>query len=120
MKVNKLMIGVFASLAILVSACGGDTKTVKDGHDHSTEVVVGKPAEKTVSNKNENDQLVDAAGDLIVGCPMHKEMIGSEGDMCPKCNYMKMVPVIWSLDGIDTVRVTTLADYNPPKDNLNN
>ena len=122
MKAKRLMIGAFASLAILVSACGGYTKTAKDGHvhtegdghDHGTELVE-KPAEKAVSNRNEKDQLVDAAGHLIVGCPMHKEMVGSEGDKCPKCNYMEMVPITWSLEGIDTVRVTTLPDYNPPK-----
>lgn len=48
MKVNKLLIGVFASLAIFLASCGGDTKTAKDGHahtegdghDHATEQVV--------------------------------------------------------------------------------
>ena len=34
---------------------------------------------------------------------------------CPKCNYNEMIPVTWSLEGIDTVRVTTLSDYNPPQ-----
>lgn len=53
-----------------------------------------------------------------MGCPSHKEMIGSEGDMCPKCGYMTMIPITWDITGVDTVRVTTLADYNPPADKL--
>ena len=126
MKVNKLFIGAFASFAILVSSCGGDTKTAKDGHvhkdgdghNHGTELVK-KSAEKTASKeRNEQGQLVDAKGHLIMGCPSHKEMIGSEGDMCPKCGYMTMIPITWDITGVDTVRVTTLADYNPPADKL--
>ena len=35
MKVNKLLIGAFASLAIFLASCGGDTKTAKDGHAHT-------------------------------------------------------------------------------------
>jgi len=55
---------------------------------------------------------------LITGCPGHKEMIGSQGDMCPKCEYMVMIPITWDITGVDTVRVTALADYNPPADKL--
>ena len=54
-------------------------------------------------------------GEIITGCPMHKEYIGKKGDKCPKCNYNEMIPITWSMEGIDTVRVTTLSDYNPPQ-----
>ena len=118
MKVNKLLIGVFASLAIFLASCGGDTKTAKDGHahtegdghDHATEQVVEKPAEKiTAKDRNEKGELIDAHGHLITGCPGHKEMIGE---------YMTMIPITWDITGVDTVRVTTLSDYNPPADKL--
>ena len=90
-----------------------------DGHDHATEQVVEKPAEKiTAKDRNEKGELIDAHGHLITGCPGHKEMVGSEGDMCPKCEYMTMIPITWDITGVDTVRVTTLADYNPPADKL--
>lgn len=52
--------------------------------------------------------------EVLYGCPMHKEMVGSAGDRCPLCNYMEMVPVTWSLDGVETVRVQSLPDYAPP------
>jgi hypothetical protein len=31
---------------------------------------------------------------------------------------MTMIPITWDITGVDTVRVTTLADYNPPADKL--
>ncbi|KUG10599.1 MULTISPECIES: hypothetical protein [Bacteroidota] len=126
MKVNKLLIGTFTSLAIFLTSCGGDTKTAKDahvhtdgdGHNHATEQV-DKPVEKVaLKDRNEKGELIDAAGHLITGCPGHKEMVGSQGDMCPKCDYMTMIPITWDITGVDTVRVTTLADYNPPADKL--
>lgn len=46
---------------------------------------------------------------------MYKEMIGSKGDECPRCNYKEMVPVTWSLAGIDSVRVAPFPDYDPPE-----
>lgn len=36
-------------------------------------------------------QVVDENKKLITGCPLHKEMIGSEGDKCPKCDYITMI-----------------------------
>ncbi|OYD42667.1 hypothetical protein [Sphingobacterium cellulitidis] len=75
MKVNKLFIGAFASFAILVSSCGGDTKTAKDGHvhkdgdghNHGTELVE-KSAEKTTSKeRNEQGQLVRCQWTLNYG-----------------------------------------------------
>ena len=114
MKSNQWLVMAFIALAIFLYSCGNSNTTSventhkeNDGHNH-TEMV-------QTTHHNEKGELVEASGNIIVGCPMHKEMIGSEGDLCPKCNYMKMVPVTWSLDGIDTVRVTSLADYNPPK-----
>ncbi len=98
---------LFATVALLaLAACGNpapaDTATPSavahtdhHGHDHAANVAL--------------------ADQSLYGCPMHKEMIGSKGDRCPKCNYMEMVPVTWSLEGIDTVRVTGLPDYNPPR-----
>ena len=29
-----------------------------------------------------------------------------------------MIPITWDITGVDTVRVTALADYNPPADKL--
>lgn len=114
MKVNKLLIGAFATLTIFLAACGNDNKTVKD--DLSKEHVE-KPIVKTeVKDRNKEGQLIDKAGHLITGCPGHREMVGSSGDMCPKCDYMTMIPITWDIAGVDTVRVTTLADYNPPAD----
>lgn len=111
MKINTSIIGAFASIAILLSSCGSDTKTAKDGHVH-TEDDGHDHTEMVVNNLG---QLLDQSGDVIVGCLAHKDMIGSIGDKCPKCDYMEMIPITWSLEGIDTVRVTTLPDYAPPK-----
>lgn len=114
MIVRKTAIAALASIAMFVASCGNsNSHNQHEEHNHATEISLSK-TELQNANRNEKDQLVDAAGHLIVGCPMHKEMVGSEGDKCPKCNYMKMVPITWSLEGIDTVRVTTLSDYNPP------
>lgn len=114
MKSNQWLVAAFIALAIFLYSCGnantthvGNTQNENDGHNHTEMVQAGAG--------NDKGALVDGAGNIVVGCLMHKEMIGSEGNLCPKCNYMKMVPVTWSLDGIDTVRVTSLADYNPPK-----
>lgn len=122
MKLNKFMIAVFASIAIFASSCGTDNKKAEVAHDHNTgdghshtEVVEKKVAVGKV-NKYENElgQALDKNGNFITGCPAHKEMIGSQGDKCPKCNYMTMIPITWSLEGTDTLRVTSLDDYNIP------
>ncbi len=124
---NKLMISALASLAIFFTACGGDTKAGKDGHahaegdghNHATEQQVEKSVDKIAGkDRNEKGELIDAHGHLITGCPGHKEMVGSEGDICPKCEYMTMIPITWDITGVDTVRVTSLPDYNPPADKL--
>ena len=113
MKVRQITIIAFASVAMFITSCGNNNShNEHEGHNHSTETT--QTTTKS-DNRNENGELVDASGEIITGCPMHKEMIGSEGDLCPKCNYMKMPPITWSLEGIDTVRVTTLSDYNPPQ-----
>ena len=118
---NKLTIVVFVSLMLFAYSCGNNNSAIKeynhsegDGHNHTTEMV----NEQKINLKdirNEKGELTDEAGNIIVGCPMHKEIIGSEGDMCPKCNYMEMVPITWSMEGVEAVRVTSLPDYNPPK-----
>lgn len=98
-----------ASLVVVMASCGnnnsGHVHHENNDHHHS---------EISNSNRNKNGELIDTNGDIITGCPQHKEMIGSEGDLCPKCNYMKMIPITWSLEGIDTVRVTSLPQYSPP------
>lgn len=117
MKTNKLIIAAFASLILFAYSCSDENKGANDAHVHTEGD--GHNHIETVAVKanitNEEGQLIDAAGNLITGCPTHKEMVGSVGDKCPKCNYMEMVPVTWSLEGIDTVRVTNLPDYNPLK-----
>jgi hypothetical protein len=124
MKLNKIMIAVFASIAIFATSCGSDNKKVDgaqeptegDGHHH-TEVVESKAATKKMNlYENEFGQALDKNGNLITGCPSHTEMIGIEGDKCPKYGYMTMIPITWPLEGVDTVRVTSIADYNPPVD----
>ena len=124
MKVNIFAIALFASIAIFASACGNDDNKEKDANKHTdshnkTEVLESKEATKN-NNKYENDlgQVVDKNQNLITGCPLHKEMIGSEGDKCPKCDYMTMIPITWSLKGVDTVRVTSLPDYSPSVDQV--
>ena len=110
MKVKKLTIIALASIAMVITSCGNsNSHNEHAGHNHANETST------TSDSRNENGELVDASGAIITGCPMHKEMIGAKGDKCPKCNYMEMVPITWSLEGIDTVRVTTLSDYNPPQ-----
>ncbi|MCV9929760.1 hypothetical protein OIU83_19015 [Flavobacterium sp. LS1R49] len=120
MKLNKFAIIILASIAILASSCGSDNKKMKDAHNDSdphnhTEGLVNKDTTKKV-NKYENalGQALDKKGKFITGCPSHKEMIGSKGDKCPKCGYMTMLPITWSLEGVDTLRVTSFSDYNPP------
>lgn len=89
------------SIAILTVACNGGNK---ESHAVKGDSLAVSGASASLSTL-----------DTIYGCPSHKEMIGSKGDKCPKCWYMTMIPVTWPLEGVDTVRVTSLADYNPPK-----
>jgi len=118
MIVRKTAIAALASIAMFVASCGNsNSHNQHEGHDHATETAVSN-TETQKANRNENGELVDAAGNIITGCPGHKEMIGSQGDMCPLCEYMVMIPVTWDIDGVDTVRVTSLPDYNPPADKL--
>lgn len=109
MKTSKLKIAMLASLVIVMTSCGNN----ESGHIHQENVDQNHETLSN-SNRNNNGELIDANGEIITGCPQHKEMIGSEGDLCPKCNYMKMIPITWSIEGIDTVRVTSLPQYSPP------
>ena len=118
MIVRKTAIAALASIAMFVSSFGiSNNHNLLDGLDHATETAVSS-TETQKANRNENGELIDAEGNIITGCPGHKEMIGSQGDMCPKCEYMTMIPITWDIDGVDTVRVTSLPDYNPPADKL--
>lgn len=120
MNMNRLMIATFALLMLFAYSCGNSNSAKEehmhsesDGHNHTTEMV----SEQKLSLKdirNEKGELTDEAGNIITGCPMHKEMIGSVGDLCPKCNYMEMIPITWSMEGVEAVKVTNLPDYNPP------
>jgi len=121
MKINKFIIAILTLAIAFVSACASDNTGAKKGHDHQdgdthnhTEVAQNNGATKRV-NKYENElgHALDKNGNFITGCPSHKEMIGIEGDQCPKCGYMTMLPITWSLEGIDTIRVTNLPDYTP-------
>jgi hypothetical protein len=127
MKLNKFIIIVVASIALFFSSCKNDNSTTKDAQNHSNETEqhqtesegVQKDTLKKVNKyENEMGQALDKNGKFITGCPSHKEMIGSKGDKCPKCGYMTMLPITWPLAGIDTVRVTSLSDYNPPVEEL--
>ncbi|WP_374507086.1 hypothetical protein [Flavobacterium sp.] len=110
MKIRQITIIALASVAMFITSCGNNnSQNEHEGHDHPTETVTKS------DSRNENGELVDASGEIITGCPMHKEYIGKKGDKCPKCNYNEMIPITWSMEGIDTVRVTTLSDYNPPQ-----
>lgn len=112
MTIKATAIAALTSIVMFATSCGNNNShNNHEGHNHRTETT---KTETNTDNRNEKGELVDASGEIITGCPMHKEMIGSKGDKCPKCNYMEMVPITWSLDGIDTVRVTSLPDYNPP------
>ncbi|MDA6068375.1 hypothetical protein NJT12_01960 [Flavobacterium sp. AC] len=120
MKLNKFVIIILASITVFASSCGSDTKKINDTdntdnlHNNAEDAEKKDTVEKTNKYENELGQALDKNGKFITGCPSHKEMIGSKGDKCPKCNYMTMMPITWSLQGIDTVRVTSLSDYNPP------
>lgn len=110
--IRKTAIAALASIAMFAASCGNsNSHNQHEGHNHATETT---HTDTNSNSHNEKGELIDAAGNIITGCPMHKEMVGSKGDKCPKCNYMEMTPITWSLEGIDTVRVTTLSDYNPP------
>ncbi|MDX9749682.1 MAG: hypothetical protein RBT71_01190 [Flavobacteriales bacterium] len=105
----RTILGIFTSAALLVvAACS----TPAPDHTDSTAPVAVEQADH---HGHDHDEASAMADNTIYGCPMHKEMIGGQGDRCPKCNYMEMIPVTWSLDGIDTVRVTSLPDYAPPQ-----
>lgn len=127
MKLNKFIIAIMASVGLFASSCKNDNDKNKDAHkdsnnteQHQTEYEgVQKDTLKKVNQyENELGQALDKNGKFITGCPSHKEMIGSKGDKCPKCGYMTMLPITWPLAGIDTVRVTSLSDYNPPVEEL--
>lgn len=116
MKIGKILTIALASLMLFMYSCGNNNSakdknvhTENNGHNHS------EMLEAKTSSRNAEGQLIDISGNIITGCPGHKEMIGSQGDMCPKCDYMVMIPITWDITGVDTVRVTTLPDYNPPK-----
>lgn len=112
---RKMIVATFAALTLIVSSCGNSNKhSENDGHNHGSQTMES-PKENKSGSRNEKGELVDATGTIITGCPSHTQMIGSQGDMCPLCNYMVMIPITWDIDGVDTVRVTTLPDYNPPK-----
>lgn len=105
----RTILGTLTSAVLLfLAACG----TPAPDHADRTAPAAVEQADHHGHDHDDADALADNA---IFGCPMHKEMIGSQGDRCPLCNYMEMIPVTWSLDGIDTVRVTSLPDYNPPQ-----
>ncbi|SFN40988.1 hypothetical protein SAMN05421594_2654 [Chryseobacterium oleae] len=126
MKINTIKIILFTLIAVLASSCGSSDKKEKnthslsegDGHHHTKALENKETTKKINKYENELGQALDKNRKFITGCPSHKEMIGSEGDTCPKCGYMTMLPITWSLEGIDTVRVTSLPDYNPPSDKL--
>lgn len=107
---------LIALMGLLITSCANKNDAPKEVHDHKEHTAdVANTTNDEQVNKYENElgQALDANGHLITGCPIHKEMIGVEGDECPKCDYMKMLPITWSLQGIDTVRVKTLPDYHP-------
>ena len=93
MIVRKTAIAALASIAMFVASCGNsNSHNQHEGHDHATETAVSN-TETQKANRNEKGELIDAAGNIITGCPGHREMIGSQGDMCPKCDYMTMIPI---------------------------
>lgn len=70
-----------------------------------------QPATASNQAATEAHATETAAATVLYGCPSHKELIGAKGDICIKCGTMKMIPITWSLEGIDTVRVTSLPEY---------
>ena len=101
-KLNRI-IGLLL-LIFIISSCGNTNK-----NDHQKKHL--KTTVETEAHEHSVDKQAEAT---LYGCPMHKEMIGVKGDRCPLCNYNEMIPITWSLNGVDTVRVTSLPDYNPP------
>lgn len=120
MKITISIIAVASLVTVLAYACTGADPKGHTGHDHAHgeghghEVAENHTSAKK-KNKYENEygHALDRNGNFITGCPSHKEMIGVEGDQCPKCGYMTMLPITWSLEGIDTIRVSSLPDYHP-------
>ena len=94
MKTNKLIIAALAVFTLFMYSCSNNNadevgEIQKQNDEHSRSAIT----QTNMGNRNANGELTDASGDIITGCPTHKEMIGSEGDLCPKCNYMKMLPI---------------------------
>ncbi len=129
MKTNKFSISLLGWLALIASSCSNSSESHKNQEQHTSTKTDTSPdvhahthdhahqiSSKKNGQRNDKGELIDAAGNLIMGCPSHKEMIGTKGDMCPKCGYMTMIPITWDITGVDTVRVTSLPDYNPPGD----
>lgn len=69
---NSTLLLAAVSLSVFVSSCDKATKTTD---------------EKTVSvtSKTEPMDMAEHSGDHTYACPMHPEVTGKEGDMCPKC-----------------------------------
>lgn len=111
MKKNKWMLIVAFGMLFGLYACNTSEKseTSSTTDEEQSELLAG-------NDRNEKGELIDANGHLIMGCPGHKDMVGSEGDICPKCGSMKLIPITWDISGIDTVRVTTLPDYQVPEE----
>lgn len=125
MKSTQFLVALLAISSLFVVACGNNNKASQeaqehmDHKDHKDPIVNSEnttPDGKINKYENELGQALDAHGTPLMGCPIHKEMIGVKGDKCAKCDYMEMLPITWPLQGIDTVRVTSLPDYNPPVD----
>lgn len=110
---NKVALLSLTFTSILITSCGDNTP--KKSYTHQEKI---KTSSKTNKHENELGQALDAKGTLLTGCPIHKEMIGVEGDQCPKCDYMTMLPITWPLQGVDTIRVKTLPDYRLSSDTL--
>lgn len=108
-------------MGILATSCGNNSTSPIEVHKHVEHVV--ETTNTTINNQvnkyqNELGQALDRHGNILMGCPIHKEMIGVQGDQCPKCDYMEMLPVTWSLQDIDTIRVKSIPNYNTHSDQL--
>ena len=64
MIVRKTAIVALASIAMFVASCGNsNSHNQHEGHDHVTETAVSN-TETQKANRNENGELIDAAGIL--------------------------------------------------------
>ena len=78
-----LIIAAMAATSLFVSSCQSGGK--KENVTEVDQKMVAANAATAAGTKPDGMDGMDHSGNHIYACPMHPEVTGKEGDMCPKC-----------------------------------